>query len=415
MVWAKAGTTTLSSSGSNMEITGMTASKSNQILCHVSGTSASTFCETLFNSDTTSSYANRASQNGGTDFTRINSADLNMFESYSNTTGAFLVSYFGNITTEEKLGISQSVRVGTAGAGNAPARDENAYKWVNTSAQITSSSFTPQSGTVNTDSNLSVLGSDLTPASAVAKLDSLSNTQAGSRWEETDTRKMYHYESPSVTYETDFSTTTNWTKTGTAQDITGGELAMQAQQGHGIQAEVYDLGTALSDSAWTIKFKIHCTSFTTSGAPSAVLIMGMSSISTGNNLTAQDFIGCRIETSASLTPALRTQDTDGASIPDTWDASSSYAFAAADTRYIQLTRLTSTSFSIKIYSDSTYSTLVETVTGVCASGITGLRYFSVEGYSGGSANSSTFVGEMDDLKIYNGVTSTDKVWSEEGT
>ena len=241
------------------------------------------------------------------------------------------------------------------------------------------------------------------------------NVQVGSRWEETDTRKMYHYESPSVTYETDFSTTTNWTKTGTAQDITGGELAMQAQQGHGIQAEVYDLGTALSDSAWTIKFKIHCTSFTTSGAPSAVLIMGMSSISTGNNLTAQDFIGCRIETSASLTPALRTQDTDGASIPDTWDASSSYAFAAADTRYIQLTRLTSTSFSIKIYSDSTYSTLVETVTGVCASGITGLRYFSVEGYSGGSANSSTFVGEMDDLKIYNGVTSTDKVWSEEGT
>ena len=192
MAWGKAGTTTLSSSGSNMEITGMTASKFNQILCHVSGTSASTFCETLFNSDTTSSYANRASQNGGTDFTRINSTDLNMFESYSNTTGAFLISYFVNIATEEKLGISFSVREGTTGAGNAPARDENAYKWTNTSAQITSSSFTPQSGTVNTDSNLSVLGSDLTPASAVAKLDSLSNVQTGSRWEETDTRKMYH-------------------------------------------------------------------------------------------------------------------------------------------------------------------------------------------------------------------------------
>ena len=160
MAWAKAGTTTTSGSEANMTLTDMTATKFNQILCHVSGTSASTFCETLFNSDTTSSYANRASQNGGTDFTRINSTDLNMFESYSNTTGAFLISYFVNIATEEKLGISFSVREGTAGAANAPVRDENAYKWVNTSVQITTSSFTPQSGTIDTDSNLSILGTD---------------------------------------------------------------------------------------------------------------------------------------------------------------------------------------------------------------------------------------------------------------
>jgi hypothetical protein len=189
MAWAKAGTTTLSGSGANMTLTDMTASKFNQILCHVSGTSASTFCETLFNSDTTSSYANRASQNGASDFTRTSQSDLNMFESYSNTTGAFLISYFVNIATEEKLGISFSVREGTTGAGNAPARDENAYKWTNTSAQITSSSFTPQSGTVNTDSNLSVLGSDITPAAAIPFP---ANVQVGSRFEETDTRKMYH-------------------------------------------------------------------------------------------------------------------------------------------------------------------------------------------------------------------------------
>ena len=180
MVWIKAGSTTLSGSGANMDITSMTASKFNQILCHVSGTSASTFCETLFNSDTGYNYANRASQNGGTDFTRINSGDLNMFESYSNTTGAFLVSYFVNITAEEKLGISFSVREGTTGA-NAPARDENVYKWV-ISAQITSSSFTPQSGTVNTDSNLSVLGSD--------GVESL-KVQDGAVFYETDTNKSY--------------------------------------------------------------------------------------------------------------------------------------------------------------------------------------------------------------------------------
>ncbi len=163
MAWGKAGSTTTTSSANSMDSGTMSASKTNQILCHVSGLSASTFCETLFNSDTGSNYANRGNQNGGTDFTRTSQSDLNMFESYGNTTGAFLVSYFVNISGEEKLGISQSIREGTSGVGNAPERDEVVYKWTNTSSQITSSTFTPQSGTINTDSNLTVLGSDMTP------------------------------------------------------------------------------------------------------------------------------------------------------------------------------------------------------------------------------------------------------------
>ncbi len=163
MAWGKAGSTTTTSSANSMDSGTMSASKTNQILCNVSGLSASTFCETVFNSDTGSNYANRGNQNGGTDFTRTSQSDLNMFESYGNTTGAFLVSYFVNISGEEKLGISQSIREGTSGVGNAPERDEVVYKWTNTSSQITSSTFTPQSGTINTDSNLTVLGSDMTP------------------------------------------------------------------------------------------------------------------------------------------------------------------------------------------------------------------------------------------------------------
>ncbi len=163
MAWGKAGSTTTTSSANSMDSGTMSASETNQILCNVSGLSASTFCETVFNSDTGSNYANRGNQNGGTDFTRTSQSDLNMFESYGNTTGAFLVSYFVNISGEEKLGISQSIREGTSGVGNAPERDEVVYKWTNTSSQITSSTFTPQSGTINTDSNLTVLGSDMTP------------------------------------------------------------------------------------------------------------------------------------------------------------------------------------------------------------------------------------------------------------
>ena len=127
------------------------------IQCYISGTSASTFCETLFNNDTGSNYASRGNQNGGTDFTRTSQSDLNMFESYSNTTGAFLNAFIINNSSNEKLGISHSVREGTSGAGNAPERDEVVFKWTNTSSQITDISFTPQSGTINSGSFMKVV------------------------------------------------------------------------------------------------------------------------------------------------------------------------------------------------------------------------------------------------------------------
>ena len=184
MAWGKAGSTTTTSSASSMDSGTMSASKFNQILCHVSGLSASTFCETLFNGST-SGYDSRAKQNNGADFTRTSATDLNMFESYGNTTGAFLVSYFSNISGQEKLGVSSSVREANSAVSALPEFDEVGYLW-NTTDQITSMSFTPQSGTVDTDSNLSILGSNITTASAqdVTVTD-------GAIFYETDTNKEY--------------------------------------------------------------------------------------------------------------------------------------------------------------------------------------------------------------------------------
>ena len=76
MAWGKAGSTTTTSSASSMDSGTMSASKFNQILCHVSGLSASTFCETKFNSST-SGYDSVAKQNNGTDFPRLSQSDLN--------------------------------------------------------------------------------------------------------------------------------------------------------------------------------------------------------------------------------------------------------------------------------------------------------------------------------------------------
>ena len=149
-----------SGSVASLESGTISAKKYLWIQCYISGTSASTFCETVFNNDTGSNYGSRGNQNGGTDFTRTSQSDLNMFESYSNTTGAFLNAFIINNSSNAKLGISHSVREGTSGAGNAPQRDEVVFKWANTSSQITDISFTPQSGTINSGSFMKVWGSN---------------------------------------------------------------------------------------------------------------------------------------------------------------------------------------------------------------------------------------------------------------
>ena len=158
--WEELASDEASGSVASLESGTISAKKYLWIQCYIAGTSASTFCETLFNNDTGSNYANRGSQNGGTDFTRTSQSDLNMFESYSNTTGAFLNAFIINNSSNEKLGISHSVREATSGAGNAPERDEVVFKWTNTSSQITDISFTPQSGTINSGSFLKVWGSN---------------------------------------------------------------------------------------------------------------------------------------------------------------------------------------------------------------------------------------------------------------
>jgi len=158
--WEELASVEASGSVASLESGTISAKKYLWIQCYISGTSASTFCETLFNNDTGSNYASRGSQNGGSDFTRTSQTDLNMFESYSNTTGAFLNAFIINNASNEKLGIAHSVREATSGASSAPQRDEVVFKWTNTSSQITDISFTPQSGTINSGSILKVWGAD---------------------------------------------------------------------------------------------------------------------------------------------------------------------------------------------------------------------------------------------------------------
>ena len=187
MVWGKAGSTTLSSTGDNITVSDMTASESNVIMLHKIN-SGNVNPLLTFNSDSGSNYTWRYSSNGGTDSTVINGTKLEMAVTGSTPT-LFTIFYSVNISAEEKLVIGHTVEQNTAGAGNTPQRMEVAGKWTNTSSQITALNFgNDAAGDYAVDSNVSVLGSDITPAAAITFP---TNVQAGSRAEITDTRKMY--------------------------------------------------------------------------------------------------------------------------------------------------------------------------------------------------------------------------------
>lgn len=180
------GSTTLASTGDDIDITNMTASKSNQMLFHAIS-SGQVNSGGTFNNDGGSVYAYRGADNGGTDYTAASTNGFYFDYSYNNST-AFSVAYIISISGQEKLCISFEINAGTSGAGNAPNRRLWVSKYVpSTDADITRIDMNNAgSGDYAVGSNLSALGSDLTPATAqdVTVTD-------GSIFYETDTNKEY--------------------------------------------------------------------------------------------------------------------------------------------------------------------------------------------------------------------------------
>ena len=185
MAWNKLGTTTLSSAGSSIDITGMTANEINQVMCHSFLNGDLDLRMRLGNGsfDSGSNYSDRLSYNGGADDTQTSQTDIHICNTDSGNDSLFVVMYMVNIATEEKLDVFNVIHNVSTGAGTAPNRMEGVNKWTNTSNQFDYIQVKDETGSeINTDSNLSVLGSDGT--------ESL-NVQDGAIYYDTDLNKEY--------------------------------------------------------------------------------------------------------------------------------------------------------------------------------------------------------------------------------
>ena len=140
-----------------------------------------------FNADTGSLYATRASDEGTADSTRTSVAFIDPYTSTA-AEDHFNVGYSCWISGEEKLGMWFHVNYAGSGAGTAPSRREQVYKYVPSPLTDTCDSIeNDHSGNLfATDSNCSALGSDLTPAAGTS-----ATISEGAIFHETDTNISY--------------------------------------------------------------------------------------------------------------------------------------------------------------------------------------------------------------------------------
>jgi hypothetical protein len=164
MAWAKFDGETATGSVSGITLTG-TSKKFNSWVGHGISVSNGNLEWRVGTTtiDTGSNYAYRRSSNGGSDSTVTSTTFIRCGDAVTGGSDSYIVvAYACNISGEEKLIISNSVRNDEgSGAGSAPARNEIVGKWSTTSGQFDAVFFGGTSGTnwaINT--SCMALGSD---------------------------------------------------------------------------------------------------------------------------------------------------------------------------------------------------------------------------------------------------------------
>ena len=195
----------------------------------------------------------------------------------------------------------------------------------------------------------------------------------------------------------DLSTSTGWTTTGSncSVDTTGEYLEGSSSTNDDRATKA--LGITLSDTKFVIRQKMELVTVTSSGNYGQLYFGYTDKDNSTTVLGNRDGIGITIRT----TPDMLQSHADGQAWQTT--ATLSTTPASSTTYYLELIRNSSTSITLNLYSDSDYSTLVETKTNTIASTIVGLNHITIGGWDNSSGGVIT--ARFSNIEIYNGVTS----------
>lgn len=160
--WKELGRTTLGSSSSTINVSGLAEKRYLMVLHNVVGKNTVTVDDGVRvgnNSyDSSNNYSIRRSGNGSADVTQTSQSYANLYSSSANE--SFDVSFVANYSSKEKLGITHRFH-GGGGAGNSGIRREEVWKWSNTSNAINQWQYwSGGSDTFNSGCEVVVLGYD---------------------------------------------------------------------------------------------------------------------------------------------------------------------------------------------------------------------------------------------------------------
>jgi hypothetical protein len=238
----------------------------------------------------------------------------------------------------------------------------------------------------------------------------ITNAQVGSRFEETDTRKMYNF-TDLPTIEDDFSSSSGWTQvTNTASGVSGGELIGLTNSSGTNGAGVWKDYGLVSDEKFILRCKFQIVTQSGGAGNASTLYFGISDTNAATSPHSnRDGFGIAITNYAGS--GMLWLYPDGT----TWDnADTDMSLTPTETTYyLEIARTSATSVTFKLFSDE-YSTVVKTHTQTIASTLNGLRYIMFQEWRNGSSNTTKVA--VDDLKIYNNVSSASELyWKEIGT
>jgi len=199
-----------------------------------------------------------------------------------------------------------------------------------------------------------------------------------------------------TTFADNFSTD-NWTDNGATTHVTGGSLVWNSDTtDNGCSLDM--LGSTISDTAWVARFKFTVSGFSGTGNHQfQFLISDKANLDVST--TSRDSLGFKIIKYTADEYALAWKN--GGTISSNTEVAFAHS-AQAETIYVEMSRLSSTSFKVEFFSDSSYTTSIESETATI-SGVVDLRYLiAIEQDINGSA---TMNGIITNFEFYNNSSS----------
>ena len=286
--WMRLAHVELSSTANEIDSGTFTAKEKLIVQLHGVASGSISGADLQFNGDTGSNYARRYSNNGDSDGTGTSESTIGGIG-----TGAgdsFVTWHITNIANKEKLVVGEGI-ANTTGAGNAPDRRELTGKWANTSAQITSIKVKENgSGGWASGTTLTVFGAS--GDVSTDEKDALTNIPEGTRYEETDTRKIYRRASAGTFTSTDY-TTSNFTAVGSTVAITSNSSVSTNTPSNTANRVYATIPSLKSTDAWSCDFQLYVTADATNDYHTVAFCTNSDAFNTSgqNHISLQTQVG----------------------------------------------------------------------------------------------------------------------------